>query len=159
MTVSPALEPTLADYDTADEAMRECLELARAAARTDLPVLILGESGTGKTLLAHAIHRSSVRARFAFVAFNAAALSDTLLDSQLFGHERGAFTGATMTRWHLGFDEVGTTVAAFTLRTVGATPRTPAGAPRELFETVEARGADPRDVEVLARDRVWHRPR
>jgi len=86
--------PTLADYVTMDDAMRECLDLARAAARTDLPVLVLGESGTGKTLLAHAIHRSSGRAAHAFVAFNAAALSDTLLDSQLFGHERGAFTGA-----------------------------------------------------------------
>lgn len=88
-------QPTLADYITSDAPMRECLDLARAAARTDLPVLILGESGTGKTLLAHAIHRSSARSAAAFVAFNAAALSDTLLDSQLFGHERGAFTGAT----------------------------------------------------------------
>jgi transcriptional regulator with PAS, ATPase and Fis domain len=74
--------------------MRRCLELARVAARTDLPVLILGESGTGKTMLAHAVHTSSARAKAPFVAFNAAALSETLLDSQLFGHEKGAFTGA-----------------------------------------------------------------
>src|SRR4029077_6752048 len=64
-------------------------------ARTDIPVLILGESGTGKTMLARAIHMSSARAKGAFASFNAAALSDTLLDSQLFGHEKGAFTGAT----------------------------------------------------------------
>jgi len=85
---------TLADFHSADPAMLRCLELARVAAGTDLPVLILGESGTGKSLLARAIHNSSLRARAPFVSFNSAALSDTLLDSQLFGHERGAFTGA-----------------------------------------------------------------
>jgi transcriptional regulator with PAS, ATPase and Fis domain len=74
--------------------MQVCLAQARLAARTDLPILILGESGTGKTLLARAIHNSSSRKRGPFVDFNAAALSDTLLDSQLFGHERGAYTGA-----------------------------------------------------------------
>jgi len=87
-------EFTLDDFVAHDPAMQACLERARLAARTDLPVLILGESGTGKTLLARAIHNSSQRARGPFVSFNAAALSDTLLDSQLFGHERGAFTGA-----------------------------------------------------------------
>ena len=85
----------LDDFRSLDESMRTCLELARVASRTDLPVLILGESGTGKTILARAIHNTSPRRARAFVSFNAAALSDTLLDSQLFGHERGAFTGAT----------------------------------------------------------------
>jgi transcriptional regulator with PAS, ATPase and Fis domain len=75
-------------------AMRRCLELARLAARSDVPVLILGRTGTGKTLLAQAIHNSSSRARGPFISFNASAMSDTLLESQLFGHERGAFTGA-----------------------------------------------------------------
>ncbi len=74
--------------------MRRCLDVARAACRTELPLLLLGESGTGKTLLAQAIHNSSPRASAPFVSFNAAALSDTLLDSQLFGHEKGAFTDA-----------------------------------------------------------------
>ncbi len=85
---------TLEDFQSDDEPMRTCLALARTAARTDLPLLILGETGTGKTILAHALHNSSARARQPFAAFNAAALSDTLIDSQLFGHERGAFTGA-----------------------------------------------------------------
>ena len=57
-------------------------------------LVLLGETGTGKTLLAHAIHNSSARAGRPFIAFNASAISDTLLESQLFGHERGAFTGA-----------------------------------------------------------------
>ena len=92
-----ALDPwhcTLDDFASADAPMRRCLDLARAAAQTELPVLILGESGTGKTLLARAVHNSSKRSSAAFVSFNAAALSDTLLDSQLFGHDKGAFTGA-----------------------------------------------------------------
>ena len=87
-------DAALDDFQSADPAMQRCLELARVAARTDLPILILGETGTGKSLLARAIHNSSPRARKPFVAFNSAALSDTLLDSQLFGHEKGAFTGA-----------------------------------------------------------------
>ncbi|HEY7676692.1 MAG TPA: sigma 54-interacting transcriptional regulator [Candidatus Methylomirabilis sp.] len=87
-------DAALDDFQSADPAMQRCLELARVAARTDLPLLILGETGTGKSLLARAIHNSSARAKAAFVSFNAAALSETLLDSQLFGHERGAFTGA-----------------------------------------------------------------
>ena len=90
-TIRPA---TLDDYGSADEAMERCLHLARLAARTELPVLVLGESGTGKTVISQAIHHSSARKTGPFVSFNAAALSDTLLDSQLFGHEKGAFTGA-----------------------------------------------------------------
>lgn len=85
---------TLDRFHTDDAIMAACLKRAGVAAATDLPILILGESGTGKTLLARAIHNSSSRAGRPFVAFNGAALSDTLLDSQLFGHERGAFTGA-----------------------------------------------------------------
>src|SRR5437763_10272947 len=82
------------DLTTSNEAMARCLQLAALAAKTAVPVVVLGETGTGKTLLADAIHTSSARAGQPFIAFNASAISDTLLESQLFGHERGAFTGA-----------------------------------------------------------------
>src|SRR5437016_5564463 len=82
------------DLTTSNDAMARCLQLAALAAKSDVPVVLLGETGTGKTLLAHAIHNSSTRAGRPFIAFNASAISDTLLESQLFGHERGAFTGA-----------------------------------------------------------------
>jgi two-component system response regulator HupR/HoxA len=85
---------TLESFRSADAPMVRCLDVARVACRTELPLLLLGESGTGKTLLAQAIHNSSRRTSGPFVSFNAAALSDTLLDSQLFGHEKGAFTDA-----------------------------------------------------------------
>jgi transcriptional regulator with PAS, ATPase and Fis domain len=82
------------DLTTSNQAMARCLQLAALAAKSDVAVVLLGETGTGKTLLAQAIHNSSARAKGPFIAFNASAISDTLLESQLFGHERGAFTGA-----------------------------------------------------------------
>jgi transcriptional regulator with PAS, ATPase and Fis domain len=84
----------LEDLTTSNPAMGRCLQLAAMAAKSDVPAVLLGETGTGKTLLAQAIHNSSARAGRPFVSFNASAISDTLLESQLFGHERGAFTGA-----------------------------------------------------------------
>jgi two-component system, NtrC family, response regulator HydG len=76
------------------EAMRDVLTLVRQVADTNATVLILGESGTGKELIAQAIHRLARRRQAEFVAINCAAMSETLLESELFGHEKGAFTGA-----------------------------------------------------------------
>jgi two-component system response regulator HupR/HoxA len=82
----------------ASERMVEVCNLARKAASTDLPVLIQGETGTGKELMARAVHFHGRRKTFPFLAQNCGALSDELLQSELFGHRRGAFTGAISDR-------------------------------------------------------------
>ena len=80
------------------QVMRATLEIAQQAANSSATVLLLGESGTGKELLAHYIHQHSPRVRSNFVATNCAALPESILESELFGHEKGAFTGAVRSR-------------------------------------------------------------
>ncbi|HSV71449.1 MAG TPA: sigma-54 dependent transcriptional regulator [Methylibium sp.] len=127
-------------------------EMAARVARYDLSVLVLGESGTGKELLARAIHYASPRAAGAFVVENCAAIPDTLLESELFGHKRGAFTGAhedhvgLFQRAHGGtllLDEIGETTPAFQVKLLRALQEgevRPIGAPRAV----------PVDVRVVA---------
>jgi transcriptional regulator with GAF, ATPase, and Fis domain len=76
----------------------ESLEIAEKAAPTDLPVLIDGESGTGKELMAKVIHANGARAEQQLITVNCGAIPDSLLESELFGHKKGAFTGASSDR-------------------------------------------------------------
>ena len=102
-----AREAPAADTDWSDEglvgdtpAMREVFRAIGKLSRADLSVLITGETGTGKELIARALHRHSPRSKGPFIALNTAAIAPELLESELFGHEQGAFTGAT--RRHQG---------------------------------------------------------
>ncbi len=83
------------DIITRNQAMKEILNQAKMVAATDARVLINGESGTGKELIARAIHQASPRSNQPFVTINCSAMAENLLESELFGHEKGAFAGAT----------------------------------------------------------------
>jgi DNA-binding NtrC family response regulator len=96
----------LADLVSQDPAMKAIFDMVEAVAVSNSRVLILGETGTGKQLIARALHACSPRRNLPFVEINCAAIPENLLESELFGHERGAFTGATSQR--IGrFEEAG----------------------------------------------------
>jgi DNA-binding NtrC family response regulator len=92
------------DFVGISKGMREIYDLISSVAQNDASVIITGESGTGKELAARTIHQLSARSKGPFIAINAAAIPENLMESQMFGHERGAFTGATGT--HTGCFEL-----------------------------------------------------
>ncbi|NIE68301.1 sigma-54-dependent Fis family transcriptional regulator [Burkholderia sp. Ax-1719] len=87
-------QPTFADLDTGDARMTAVLERVAKVRGRDIPVLVLGRTGTGKEWLARALHQDSPRRDAPFIALNCAALPDSLIEAELFGYEDGAFTGA-----------------------------------------------------------------
>jgi DNA-binding NtrC family response regulator len=91
-------EGGLGDFVGASKVIREVYELIESIAQRDISVMITGESGTGKEVVARTIHKMSRRDGKPFIAINAAAIPESLIESELFGHERGAFTGAVATR-------------------------------------------------------------
>jgi two-component system NtrC family response regulator len=133
-------------------AMRKVMEVVRRTARTDVTVLISGESGTGKELVARAIHAQSPRHARPFVAINCSAIPETLIEGELFGHEKGAFTGAhTQRRGRLEMADGGTVF----LDEIGdLTPAAQVKLLRVLqerkFERVGGREVIDLDVRVLA---------
>jgi transcriptional regulator with PAS, ATPase and Fis domain len=149
--VSSAMRPPAAGDGAlvvADERMMQLHRLLRAVAQGTISVLLLGETGVGKEVIAHSIHRYSPRAARPFVSINCAAIPEALLESELFGHERGAFTGAVKEKAGLLETAVGGTVL---LDEVGEMPL-PAQAKLlralELRQIVRVGGVKPRPVDV-----------
>jgi DNA-binding NtrC family response regulator len=148
-------------FNARSSAMRELLDVAARAAASEVTVVITGESGTGKERLARFIHDVSRRREGPFVAINCGALPENLLESELFGHEKGAFTGAAGSReglfeaarsGTLFLDEIGETSPATQVRLLRALQeRTirPVGANREVPIDVRVIAATNRDLAAM----------
>src|ERR671928_17303 len=166
-TVAEAMRlssPVLGDMEdwrseliTRSSSMEDLLAQARRVAASDASVCIFGQSGTGKELLARAIHRASPRAQAPFVAVNCGAIPEGLLESELFGHARGAFTGATAERrglfeeasgGTLFLDEIGELPLALQVKLLRALQD---GEIRRVGDN-ESRAVDVRVVAATARD-------
>ena len=152
------------DIITRSAAMEEALRQAYLAAGTDTNILIQSESGTGKELLARAIHRASQRSERPFVAINCSSIPETLLESELFGHSKGSFTGAGQSRkglfeeadkGTLFLDEVGDMPLAFQAKLLRALQEgevRPVGSNRTLPVDVRIISATHRDLDQAMAD-------
>lgn len=146
-----------------DSPLNDVCRMAERVALYEMPILITGESGTGKELLACAVHYASRRAGGAFVVENCGALPDSLLESELFGHKRGAYTGAFED--HMGLfqqahggtiflDEIGDTSPAFQVKLLRALQEgeiRPVGSPRPISVDVRVIAATNRDLQADVR--------
>jgi two-component system response regulator GlrR len=171
--IDSALEHTAPSNDeawresivTRSPIMLRLLEQARMVAQSDVSVLINGQSGTGKEILAQAIHNASPRSKNAFIAINCGALPEQLLESELFGHARGAFTGAVSSReglfqaaegGTLFLDEIGDMPAPLQvklLRVLQERKVRPLGSNRDIDINVRIISATHRDLpKVMARN-------
>ncbi len=133
-------------------AMQDIYAAVRKVAATDVPVLITGESGTGKELIANAIHKNSSRKNGPFIAINCSAIPETLIESELFGHEKGSFTGASVQRkgrleyangGTLFFDEIGDLAPELQIKLLRFLQE-------KVIERVGGRHAIPVDSRVIA---------
>lgn len=129
--------------------LKRIMEQVQRAAPTNVTVLVLGESGVGKELVARAIHRNSLRARERFVQVNCAAIPEELIESELFGHERGAFTGATDKQ--TGKFEMADRGTIFLDEVADMSPKTQAKVLRVLQEGEVERLGSSRTIKVDAR--------